>query len=163
MKAALTVATSAAYDDTVQQLVDDAVASKLAAQDPTLWGPEAESEASVRLSWVGLPVSSRPLLAEIDALRAQLWSEGIDQVVLCGMGGSSLAPEVIARTYDVPLQILDSTSPSVVHEAVSGDLTRSVVVVSSKSGGRSRPTANGVRSLLPSRRRGSTLRHGLSW
>ncbi|MBA2772556.1 MAG: glucose-6-phosphate isomerase [Nocardioidaceae bacterium] len=135
MKAALTVATSAAYDDTVQQLVDDAVASKLAAQDPNLWGPEAESEASIRLSWVGLPVSSRPLLAEIDALRAQLWSEGIDQVVLCGMGGSSLAPEVIARTYDVPLQILDSTSPSVVHEAVSGDLTRSVVVVSSKSGG----------------------------
>ncbi len=135
MKVELTVTTSATYDDAVQQLVDDAVASKLAAQDPTLWGPDAESEASVRLSWVGLPVSSRPLLAEIDALRAQLWSEEIDQVVLCGMGGSSLAPEVIAHTYDVPLEILDSTSPSVVQAAVSGDLTRTVVVVSSKSGG----------------------------
>ena len=76
MKVELTVATSAAYDTTVQPLVDDAVASKLASQDPTLWGPDAESEASARLSWVGLPVSSRPLLAEIDALRAQLWSEG---------------------------------------------------------------------------------------
>ncbi|MBA2699168.1 MAG: glucose-6-phosphate isomerase [Nocardioidaceae bacterium] len=135
MKVELTVATSATYDDTLQRLVDDKVASKLAAQDPTVWGAEAESEASVRLSWVGLPLSSRPLLAEIDALRAQLWSEEVDQVVLCGMGGSSLAPEVISRTYDVPLQILDSTSPSVVHETVSGDLSRTVVVISSKSGG----------------------------
>ncbi|MEP6667418.1 MAG: glucose-6-phosphate isomerase, partial [Nocardioidaceae bacterium] len=102
---------------------------------PTVWGPGAESEAAIRLSWVSLPTASRPLLAAMDALRAELWSEGIDQVVLCGMGGSSLAPEVIARTYDVPLAIVDSTSPSVVRRAVNGDLSRTVVVVSSKSGG----------------------------
>ncbi|MDQ3484441.1 MAG: glucose-6-phosphate isomerase [Actinomycetota bacterium] len=113
----------------------DAVASRLAAQDPTLWGPDAESEAAVRLSWVSLPTSTRPLLAEVDALRAQLWSEGLDQIVLCGMGGSSLAPEVISRTYDIPLTILDSTHPSVVRRATGGDLSRTVVVVSSKSGG----------------------------
>ena len=72
--------------------------------------------------WVGLPTTSRPLLAEIDALRAQLWSEGLDRVVLCGMGGSSLAPEVISRTYDVPLTILDSTNPNVIRRALGGDL-----------------------------------------
>ncbi len=135
MNVDLTVRTSASYDDAVAPLVSDRVASRLAAQDPTLWGPDAESEASIRLSWVALPTGSRPLLAEIDALRADLWAEGLDQVVLCGMGGSSLAPEVIARTFDVPLTILDSTNPSVIHRVVSGDLSRSVVVVSSKSGG----------------------------
>jgi glucose-6-phosphate isomerase len=135
VKIPLTVTTSTAYDDQVAALVERQLASKIAAQDPTLWGPDAESEAAIRLSWVDLPTSSRPLLAEIDALRAQLWSEGLDQVVLCGMGGSSLAPEVISRTYDVPLTILDSTNPSVIQRAVSADLTRTVVVVSSKSGG----------------------------
>ena len=135
MRKDLSVSTTSSYDDTVGTLVHDKVASRLAAEDPTLWGPDAEPEASVRLSWVGLPISSRPLLAEIDALRAQLWSEGLDRVVLCGMGGSSLAPEVIATTYDVPLQILDSTHPSVIDRAVGADLSRTVVVVSSKSGG----------------------------
>ncbi len=135
MKTPLRVHSSTSYDDIVGGLVHDKVASRIGAQDPTVWGPDAESEAAIRLSWVGLPTSSRSLLAEIDALRAQLWSEGLDEVVLCGMGGSSLAPEVISRTYDVPLTILDSTNPHVVHRAVSGDLSRTVVVVSSKSGG----------------------------
>ncbi len=135
MKRKLTVSTSEQYDDLLDTLVADQVASKLAAKDPTLWGQDAESEAAIRLSWVDLSRSSRPLLAEIDALRAQLWSEGIDRVVLCGMGGSSLAPEVISRTYDVPLEILDSTNPHVVARALAGDLASTVIVVSSKSGG----------------------------
>jgi glucose-6-phosphate isomerase len=119
---------------TVDALVADRVASRLADRDPTLWGEAAEPEASIRLGWVSLPTTSRPLLAEIEALRAELWAEGVDQVVLCGMGGSSLAPEVIARSYDVPLTIVDSTNPSVVARALRGDLERTVVVVSSKSG-----------------------------
>ena len=115
-------------------LIEDRVASRIAAGDPTLWGPEAESEAAIRLGWVHLPDTSRPLLAEIDALRAQLREEGVDRVVLCGMGGSSLAPELLTRTYGVELEVLDSTHPGVVHRALAGDLRRTVVVVSSKSG-----------------------------
>ncbi len=135
MTAAVQVSTSAAYDDCLAELEDDRVASRLAAQDATLWGADAEAEASVRLSWVSLATTSRPLLAEIEALHAQLRTEGLDRIVLCGMGGSSLAPEVISRTCGVPLEILDSTHPSVVRRALSGDLSRTVVVVSSKSGG----------------------------
>ena len=131
----LAVRTSASYDEELAPLVADRVASRIAAKDPTVWGPDAEPEASIRLSWVTLPTSSRPLLAEIDALRADLWADGLDRVVLCGMGGSSLAPEVIARSYGIPLTILDSTNPSVVDRVAGGDLSRSVVVVSSKSGG----------------------------
>jgi glucose-6-phosphate isomerase len=123
------------YADTLDRLVQDKVASRIAAKDSTLWGEPAQEEAAVRLNWVGLHETSRPLLAEIDALRAELWGEGLDRVVLCGMGGSSLAPEVITRTFECDLVVLDSTAPSVVRRAVSTDLDRTVVVVSSKSGG----------------------------
>lgn len=118
-------------DDTVR----DRVASKLADQDPTLWGPEARDEAAKRLSWTTLHSSSRPLLAEIDALRAELHAEGLDRVVLAGMGGSSLAPEVITATAGVSLTVLDTTDPNQVADALAGDLERTVLVVSSKSGG----------------------------
>ncbi len=118
-----------------EQLVNDQAASKLAAQDATLWGPDAESEASIRLSWTTLHKSSRPLIGEIEALRTELRSEGVDRVVLAGMGGSSLAPEVITATDGVALTVLDTTDPGQVADALAGDLERTVIVVSSKSGG----------------------------
>src|SRR5690606_30663469 len=98
------------------------------------WGPDAEAEASVRLGWVDAVSVSRPLVAEILALREDLAAGGVDRVVLSGMGGSSLAPEVIAKTVGVQLTILDSTSPAQVLSALDGDLTRTALVVSSKSG-----------------------------
>ncbi|MGL5928884.1 MAG: glucose-6-phosphate isomerase, partial [Dermatophilaceae bacterium] len=117
----------------VPTLVAESFASRLFAKDATLWGVEAEPEASERLSWVGLPRTSRPLVGEIAALRDQLRSEGVDRVVLCGMGGSSLAPEVICATAGVDLVVLDSSQPDMVRGALV-DLERTVVVVSSKSG-----------------------------
>jgi glucose-6-phosphate isomerase len=131
----VSVTTAGADLDAVGRLVDEKVASRIAAKDATIWGPEAESEASIRLGWVDLHETSRPLLAEIEALQADLRAEGLDRIVLCGMGGSSLAPEVITRTAGVDLVVLDSTNPSVITRALAGDLQRTVVVVSSKSGG----------------------------
>jgi glucose-6-phosphate isomerase len=122
------------FSGTVDALVADKVASKISAQDPTLWGPEAEHESSIRLSWVGLAKSSRPLIAEITALREQLLAEGLDHIVLTGMGGSSLAPEVITTTAGVELVILDTTDPGQVRAALDDRLERTVLVVSSKSG-----------------------------
>jgi glucose-6-phosphate isomerase len=119
----------------VGKLVEDKVASKLAAKDPTLWGPDAESEAAIRLSWTSLHKTSRYLVGEIVALREELSTEGVDRVVLAGMGGSSLAPEVIANTEGVSLTVLDTTDPGQVADALAGDLRRTVLVVSSKSGG----------------------------
>ncbi|SFF40350.1 glucose-6-phosphate isomerase [Blastococcus tunisiensis] len=116
------------------QLGADDVAARLVGKDATLWGPEAESEASVRLGWLDLPATSRELVSRLADLRAELAGEGLDRVVLCGMGGSSLAPEVICRTAGVPLVVLDTTDPGQVAAAMT-DLDRTVVVVSSKSGG----------------------------
>ncbi|MPZ65947.1 MAG: glucose-6-phosphate isomerase [Pseudonocardiaceae bacterium] len=123
----------------VERLVEQRVASALAARDPALWGEQAQQEAAARLGWVTLPETSRPLLYTVDALRAELRADGIDRVVLSGMGGSSLAPEVIAATGNAEagsgrLTVLDSTDPGEVGDALAGDLDRTVLVVSSKSG-----------------------------
>lgn len=121
------------------ELVDSLVASGITAQDPALWGPAAEADAAVRLGWVDAVSVSRPLVAEIETLRDVLRSNGITRMVLAGMGGSSLAPEVIARTAGVPLVVLDSTAPGQVLAALDGDaeaggLAQTALVVSSKSG-----------------------------
>ncbi|AZS46999.1 glucose-6-phosphate isomerase [Microbacterium maritypicum] len=127
-------AARAAIDETVPSLVHDLVASRITGGDATLWGPAAEAEASVRLGWVEAVSISRPLVAEIVALRADLNAKGVTRVVLAGMGGSSLAPEVIAQTAGVPLTILDSTAPGQVLAALDEGLADTALVVSSKSG-----------------------------
>ena len=127
-------AAAEAIERVVPALVADEVASGITAENPALWGPEAEAEASRRLGWVEAVSVSRPLVARITELRNTLLASGVDRVVLAGMGGSSLAPEVITRTSGRPLVVLDSTDPVQVRRAVSTDLARTVVVVSSKSG-----------------------------
>jgi glucose-6-phosphate isomerase len=121
--------------DARAQLVGDDVPARLAAKDPTLWGPEAEAEAKIRLGWIDTFKRSRDLLPRLAELRDELQAMGVDHVVLSGMGGSSLAPEVIARTLGVDLTVLDTTDPHQVRAALADRLASSVVVVSSKSGG----------------------------
>jgi hypothetical protein len=115
-----------------QELGDHSVAGLLAEKDPTLWGREAESEAEIRLGWVDTFRRSRDLLPRLASLKAEL--AGLDHIVLAGMGGSSLAPEVIARTLGLRLTVLDTTDPHQVRTALADRLDRTVVVVSSKSG-----------------------------
>ena len=105
---------------------------RLTKKDSTMWGPEAQAEAAVRLNWIDLPESSRDLLPQFDALAAKHRNKS--NVILCGMGGSSLGPEVIAQTFSKKLFVLDSTDPDYVAHALAFDLAQSVVVVSSKSG-----------------------------
>ncbi len=131
---AVSGAAAKAADRIVPQLVSDLVASRITAGDASLWGVEAEDEASTRLGWVEAVSTSRPLVDDIVALRERLEEAGVNHIVLCGMGGSSLAPEVITRTYGVPLTVLDSTSPGQVLAALGDRLATTAVVVSSKSG-----------------------------
>jgi len=101
----LTGHVKAVVHETLPALIADLVASGLTAGDPSLWGPAAEEEASHRLGWIEAVSVSRPLIPEIEALRAEFVAAGVTRVVLAGMGGSSLAPEVIAQTSGVPLVI----------------------------------------------------------
>ncbi|HSE71032.1 MAG TPA: glucose-6-phosphate isomerase [Nocardioidaceae bacterium] len=134
LEVAATGAAADAIGSVVPTLVQERFASRLFAGDATLWGADAEPEASVRLGWVGLHRTSRPLLGQIAALRDELLEEGLDHVALCGMGGSSLAPEVICATAGVGLTVVDSSDPDQVRAAIGDRLDRTVVVVSSKSG-----------------------------
>jgi glucose-6-phosphate isomerase len=119
----------------VSALRGDGVPAKLAAKDPTLWGPEAEAEAAIRLGWIDTFSKSKELLDRLGKLRAEFTERGIDRIVLCGMGGSSLAPEVISKTLDLGLSVLDTTDPGQIAAEIGEEsLRRTAVVVSSKSG-----------------------------
>ncbi len=117
----------------VAQLASAEVASRIRAKDSSIWGPAAQPEASIRLGWVESAEVSLDLIPEILKLRDEFRSKGLTRFVLCGMGGSSLAPEVITKNARVELVVLDSTDPSQVRSAVR-ELEKTVVIVSSKSG-----------------------------
>lgn len=123
-----------AVDRIVPQLVSDLVASRIAGQDASLWGADAEFEAEKRLGWTEAIVVSEPLVPDILALRDKLRAAGVNHFVLGGMGGSSLAPEVITRTAGVELTILDTTSPGQILSALGDRLETTAVIISSKSG-----------------------------
>jgi glucose-6-phosphate isomerase len=118
----------------IDGLVEDKIATRIFAKDHTLWGPEAESESAIRLGWVEAATVSQALVGDILDLRDAFRAEGVTRIVLCGMGGSSLAPEVIAGTAGVELTVLDSTDPEQVSAALADRLAETAIVVSSKSG-----------------------------
>ena len=135
VKIAVSGAAQEAVSRIVPQLVSDLVASRITGGDASLWGTDAEAEAGNRLGWTQSVSVSTPLVAEILALREELRAAGVNHFVLGGMGGSSLAPEVITRTEGVELTVLDATDPGQVLSALSDRLETTAVVISSKSGG----------------------------
>ena len=153
--ASLVAAAQAVLDDAVSQ----GLPAALLAKDATRWGPEAAAEAGIRLGWLDAVSTGRAMVPGIVGLRDELAAEGVDRVVLCGMGGSSLAPEVICAGAGQPLVVVDTTDPGQVRAALT-DLDRTVVVVSSKSGGtletdshrRAARAAFGAAGIDPARR-----------
>ncbi len=123
-----------AVAETIESLISNRIASRIAAKDFTIWGKDAESESAIRLGWVNSASDTAPLIPEILALRDKFIAQGVNRFVLCGMGGSSLAPEVITKNYGVDLVVLDSTEPEQVLAVVSTDIQRTAIIVSSKSG-----------------------------
>jgi len=108
--------------------------------DPSLWVAGPATEISDRLGWLRLPETMARRLASFRAFADEIRAEGIRHVVLLGMGGSSLAPELYQKTLgNAPgfpaLLVLDSTHPAAVAAVERTiDLRRTLFVVSSKSG-----------------------------
>ena len=105
---------------------------RLAKKDSTIWGAKASKEAAKRLNWIQAPTSSKALLPELAELLKKF--SGLTQIVLCGMGGSSLASEVFAKSFNKELFVLDSTDPAYLAHTEGFELAKTLVIVSSKSG-----------------------------
>ena len=110
------------------------VSRRIWALDHTVWKPDP-TELTNRLGWLRLP---EKMHEHMDLLRDFAEScGGFERIVLLGMGGSSLAPEVFSTTYGgKPLTALDTTHPEAVAAVEkSGDLRSTLFIVASKSGG----------------------------
>jgi transaldolase/glucose-6-phosphate isomerase len=130
----------------IQKLADKETIQRIHAHDPSLWTDDAEGQAEIRkrLGWLDAPTKSRKLILQLAQLLNDCQESGYTHVLLLGMGGSSLAPEVLALTRgtqpgnDKPgltLSILDSTDPAQVKTALeNSDLQNTLYVVASKSG-----------------------------
>ena len=118
---------------------NDDFACRMWRRDPTLWAEEDTPEITNRLGWLNLPESMQEQAEEITAF-ADSVKDAFDDVVVLGMGGSSLAPDVFGKVFDAAdgypdLTVLDSTHPDAV-TALADDLAleRTLFVVASKSG-----------------------------
>ena len=115
-------------------------ARRIWAKDSTLWSPQPDQEIIDRLGWLALPEIMHEQIKDLFEIARKVKSEGIRHVVLLGMGGSSLAPEVFQNTFGnsegyPELVVLDSTHPSAIKVVENKiDLSHTLFLVSSKSG-----------------------------
>lgn len=123
----------------------DRVAVRFWKQDPSLWPAAPATDVAERMGWLHLPELMHDQLPRLLAFAEEVRSEGVRHVVVLGMGGSSLAPDVLrgifGRRPGYPeLIVLDSTHPDAVRAVADRlDLTRSLFLVSSKSGTTTEP------------------------
>lgn len=116
---------------------DQQKVSRLWNADNTLW---TNTDENHWLGWLHVADTEQTQVAQISALASELQSEGIKHVVVLGMGGSSLCPAMLASTFPKvigfpQLHVLDSTDPlQIKHIEAQLDLSKSVFIVSSKSG-----------------------------
>ena len=112
---------------TQQELVE-----RIWARDATVW---TGSDEDKWLGWLDEPMRMQERAGEIADFAAEARTR-FDAFVLLGMGGSSLAPEVLKRTFGVKgMHVLDTTHPAMIrHAEAQLDLERTMFIVSSKSG-----------------------------
>jgi Phosphoglucose isomerase len=106
--------------------------ARIWSRDPTVWTGKDEARW---LGWLDEPYRMRDGVDTLLRLVEDLL-EDMDSVVLLGMGGSSLAPEVLRRSFSVEgFDVLDTTHPAAIRELTSRlDLKRTLFISASKSG-----------------------------
>jgi transaldolase/glucose-6-phosphate isomerase len=124
----------------VRRAQEEDVARRIWSHDVTLWAPEGTPEIADRLGWLTIAEEMEEAVPELEAFAREVASDFSDCAVL-GMGGSSLAPEVLRQSFPpnpdaLALHVLDSTDAGAVR-AFEGNLAldRTLFVVSTKSGG----------------------------
>jgi len=115
---------------------------RLWGKDPSLWksDPSVQEKMRYRLGWLTIVQEMKAKAADITAFAPSVKASGITHVVLLGMGGSSLCPEVLRKTFGVAsgypnLIVLDTTDPATILAAERAiDLKHSLFILASKSG-----------------------------
>jgi len=129
-----------AVTEALAELGAKQVLPRIWAHDHTVWKPEP-AEIVDRLGWLHTVEVMQDNLHLMQALTNSARADGYTQALLLGMGGSSLAPEVLRKTFGVhagylDLAVLDSTDPAaVLARSEAQDPARTLYVVSTKSGG----------------------------
>ena len=148
-KRALLEAEFAAVDAGLAELEAARFSERLWAKDPSVWKEDKEHQKLIRhsLGWLDAPIVSGAALGPVKAFAEAAATEGFRQVLVLGMGGSSLCVEVLRSVFGsapgrLELLTLDSTHPEAV-AALAGrlDLDKTLFIVASKSGGTVEPNA----------------------
>jgi transaldolase/glucose-6-phosphate isomerase len=137
-----------AYDAALDQLTSADFLKRIWAHDATLWSNDADAIAIIKTSLGWLDIQQH-MLEEVPGLRsfANDSKENLGFAVVCGMGGSSLAPDILADTFgtyeDYPaLHVLDSTCPQQIKQLEEKiHVPHTLFIISSKSGTTTEPNA----------------------
>ncbi len=138
-----------AYDAAVEQARTEEWATRLFDRDVTLWSddPDVQKSIAERLGWLDAPVDFSDNVPALEGFGDGIVAAGFTTAVVAGMGGSSLAPDVLHRTFGsqegyLDLRILDSTDPAAVAAVFDGlDPLKTLVIIASKSGTTTEPNA----------------------
>jgi glucose-6-phosphate isomerase len=140
-----------------------AAASGLWRHDPAAWSPDQEVQHRIaaRLGWLTSPGLMSRSVVRLEQLAASVRQDGVENVVLLGMGGSSLAPEVLRSVLGATgsgprFQMVDSTDPAAVRAAATPP-GQTLYVLASKSGTTVEP------NMLAAHFRERLERAGLRW
>ena len=137
-----------AYDAALKTLTDRDFLKKLWAKDPTLWSKDPQHAEIIKhaLGWLDVPEHMIESVSNLQSFAKEIAAEFTDVVVL-GMGGSSLAPDIMRATFGKTdgypaLHVLDSTDPEQIRELEAAiDLGSTLFIVASKSGTTTEPDA----------------------
>jgi len=145
----LPAAVAADLEAAVDSARSERWAERLFDRDPTLWSQDARVQAAIadRLGWLDAPEHFTDQIPALEGFGRGVREAGFRAAVVMGMGGSSLAPEVLARTLGVaadgiPVHVLDSTDPANVARVLDAlDPLSTLFIVASKSGTTTEPLA----------------------
>lgn len=142
------VAISAGDAPALAELEQKDFLKKLWAKDPSLWTNDAKAADIIKhaLGWLDIPQHLMEHVPDLQSFAKEIAQE-FDHVVVLGMGGSSLAPDIMAETFGTfdrcpQLHVLDSTDPAQIEELDEAiDVTKTLFIVASKSGTTTEPNA----------------------
>jgi glucose-6-phosphate isomerase len=124
----------------LERMAREDVVGRIWRGDYTVWSDDpTEITQPNRLGWLTVASQMRPALARLEEMAEEARRDGMETLVLLGMGGSSLAPEVLFRTLAGPrslrLELLDTTVPDdILRVERAVDMAKTLFVVASKSG-----------------------------